>query len=181
MEFKLCAVIQLQNIFQMNQARLIFRWKSCDSVSNMPYWLCDKFHKFSVPNKEDIADCSFLHYEMINYEVMNSIAVHFMLIFRKTILSYYHLFSEIWTSELHTLTTAWRILMIHNHSLAFLKHLQSLRGLLVKAKGQDINLCVKLMQSSWYTGCPKKFLSMIWYLLETTAFTRSAFIPYECS
>ena len=43
----------------------------------------------SVPNNGGMTDCFFLYYEMISYDVTNSIALHFfMLTLRKTILSF---------------------------------------------------------------------------------------------
>ena len=39
--------------------------------------LCKKFQNFSVPSNGDMTDCFFLHYEIINYDVMNSTVLHF--------------------------------------------------------------------------------------------------------
>ena len=37
---------------------------------------CEKYPNFSVPNNGDMADCFFLHDEMINCDVTNSVVLH---------------------------------------------------------------------------------------------------------
>ena len=81
------------------------------SIYNMPYRLCEKFHNFGVPNNRHMADCFFLHHEMINYDVTNSIDFHVLCWhWRKR----YFLFSlGNLNLELHISRMAWRISVIH--------------------------------------------------------------------
>ena len=51
--------------------------KFCDRITSMLFLLCENFENFSVRNLENMSDCSFLHYEVINNDGTNSIVLHF--------------------------------------------------------------------------------------------------------
>ena len=100
--------------FIFNSTRFVpicLPWKFCDRIASMLFWLCENFENFSVTNHENMSDCSFLHYEVINNDSTNSIVLHFYADIEKNNIIIF--FSQIWTLELHISRTAWWILMIH--------------------------------------------------------------------
>ena len=88
--------------FIFNSTRFVpicLPWKFCDRITSVLFWLC-----------ENMSDCSFLHYEVINNDSTNSIVLHFYADIEKNNIIIF--FSQIWTLELHISRTVWWILVI---------------------------------------------------------------------
>ena len=79
--------------------------------------LCEKCHNFRVPDDGDMADCFFLHDEMINYDLTNSIVLHFNAGIEENDILFFLRNLKIVASYLEDSLAD----LVHTHSLAFVK------------------------------------------------------------